>query len=393
MARLPSRLPIMTAMSGSPGDSARARTEWPLDPAVAYLNHGGYGVAPNAVLARQAEWRRRIETNPMHFMTRELAPLWRQAAAALAAHLGARGDDLVFLANATAGSNAVLRSLDFAPGDEMLLTSLAYGAIAKAVRHVAAVSGASVVTAEIPLPLTDEAAIAAAVAARLGPRTRLVVLDHIASASALVLPVAELTRLAHQAGARVLIDGAHAPGQVPLDLPATGADWYVGNCHKWLMAARGCGFLWAPEASQPELRPLAISHGYGAGFLAEFDWTGTIDPTPFLCVPDGIACHTRLGGPELMARNRRLALEAARLLAARWGTALGGPPDSFAAMVTVRLPLPDATVDAAIALERRLAAEHRIEMAIMAQAGALWARVAAQAYNQLGDYERLAAVL
>jgi isopenicillin-N epimerase len=383
----------MTAISGSPNGNGAARAEWPLDPAVAYLNHGGYGVAPNAVLARQAEWRRRIEANPTHFMTRELAPLWRQAAAALAAHLGARGDDLVFVANATAGCNAVLRSLDFAPGDEILLTSLAYGAIANAARHVAARSGATLVTAEIPLPLADGAAIGAAVAARLGPRTRLVVLDHIASSSALVLPVMELTRRAHQAGARVLIDGAHAPGQVPLDLPQTGADWYVGNCHKWLMAPRGCGFLWAPAASQAELHPLAISHGLGQGFLAEFDWTGTIDPTPFLCVPDAIACHARFGGPELMARNRRLALEAARLLAARWGTGLGGPEDCFAAMVTVRLPRPEATVGAARALERRLAAEHRIEVAIMAQAGALWVRVAAQAYNQLADYERLAAVL
>ncbi|HEX6841907.1 MAG TPA: aminotransferase class V-fold PLP-dependent enzyme [Stellaceae bacterium] len=379
-------------MSGSPAGGA-ARAEWPLDPAVTYLNHGGYGVVPNAVLARQAEWRRRIEANPMQFMARELAPLWRQAAATLAAHLGARGEDLVFVANATAGCNAVLRSLDFRPGDEILLTSLAYGAVAKAVRYVAARSGATVVTAEIPEPLADAAAIGAAVAARLGPRTRLVVLDHIASGRPLVLPVAELTRLAHQAGARVLIDGAHAPGQVPLDLPQIGADWYVGNCHKWLMAPRGCGFLWAPEASQAELHPLAISHGYGQGFLAEFDWTGTIDPTPFLCVPDAIACHSRFGGPALMARNRRLALEAARLLAARWGTALGGPEGSFAAMVTVRLPLPEATHEAAVALQRRLSAEHRIEAAIMAHAGALWVRVAAQAYNQLADYERLAAVL
>jgi isopenicillin-N epimerase len=372
---------------------AAARAEWPLDPAVTYLNHGGYGVVPNAVLARQAEWRRRIEANPMQFMTRELAPLWRRAAATLAAHLSARGDDLVFVANATAGCNAVLRSLDFRPGDEILLTSLAYGAVAKAVRYVAARSGATLVTAEIPLPLADVAGIGAAVAARLGPRTRLVVLDHVASGNPLVLPVAELTRLAHQAGARVLIDGAHAPGQVPIDLPQIGADWYVGNCHKWLMAPRGCGFLWAPEASQAELHPLAISHGYGQGFLAEFDWTGTIDPTPFLCVPDAIACHTRLGGPALMARNRRLALEAARLLAARWGTPLAGPADSFAAMVTVRLPLPEATPEAAAALQQRLAVEHRIETMIMAHGGALWIRLAAQAYNQLADYERLAALL
>ena len=383
----------MTAMPAPAAYGRAARAEWPLDPDVAYLNHGGYGVAPNAVLAAQAAWRRRIEANPMQFMTRELPAAWRAAAEALAAHLGARGDDVVFVANATAGCNAVLRSLDFRPGDEILLTNLAYGAVAKAVRYVAARTGATVVEAEVPLPLPDSAAAIAAVAARLGSRTRLAVLDHVASGSALLLPVAELARLARDAGARVLIDGAHAPGQVPLDLPATGADWYVGNCHKWLMAPRGCGFLWAPEAMQADLHPLAISHGYGAGFLAEFDWTGTIDPTPFLCVPDGIAAHTRFGGAALMARNRRLALEAGRLLAARWGTTLGGPPDAFAAMVTVRLPVAETTPEAGLALQRRLAEEQRIEAAIIAQAGALWVRVAAQVYNELADYERLAAVL
>lgn len=383
----------MTTLRGPQAYGAAARAEWPLDPAVAYLNHGGYGVTPKAVLAAQAELRRRIEANPMHFMTRELPAAWRAAAAALATHLGARGEDVVFVANATEGCNAVLRSLDFRPGEEILVTNLAYGAIAKAARYVARRSGATLVEAQIPLPLPDTAAAIAAVAARLGPRTRLAVFDHIASSSALVLPVAELARLAHAAGARVLIDGAHAPGQVPLDLLATGADWYVGNCHKWLMAPRGCGFLWAPAALQAALHPLAISHGYGAGFLAEFDWTGTRDPTPFLCVPAGIACHASCGGSALMARNRLLALDGARLLAARWSTALGGPPDAFAAMVTVRLPLAETTPEAGLALQHRLADAHRIEAAIVAQAGSLWVRVAAQAYNELADYERLAAVL
>ena len=379
-------------MRGTAAPGAAARAEWPLDPDVAYLNHGGYGVTPNAVLEAQVRWRRRIEANPMQFMTRELPGAWRAAAAALAAQLGARGEDVVFAANATEGCNAVLRSLRFGGGDEILVTDLAYGAVAKAVRYVARRSGATVVEAKIPLPLTDSAAITAAVAARLGRRTRLVVIDHIASASALVLPVAELARLAHAAGARVLIDGAHAPGQIPLDVAATGADWYVGNCHKWLMAPRGCGFLWAPAALQAELHPLAISHGYGAGFLAEFDWTGTRDPTPFLCVPDGIACHARFGGAALMARNHALALDGARLLAARWGTQLGGPAEAFAAMVTVRLPVKETTQEAGIALQHRLADRHRIEAAVVAQAGGLWVRVAAQAYNERSDYERLAAV-
>lgn len=373
-----------------PAAGAAPREDWPLDPAVTYLNHGGYGVAPKSVMAVAAEWRARIERNPMRFMKEELPGAWRSAAASLAAYLGARGEDLVFVANATEGVNAVLRSLELHPGDEILVTELGYAAIAKAARHAALRSGAQVVEVPVPLPLSDTGSVIAAIAARLGPRTRLVIIDHIASSSALVMPVAEIVRLAHAAGAPVLIDGAHAPGQVPLDLAAIGGDWYVGNCHKWLMAPRGCGFLWAPPERQAELHPLAISHGYGGGFVAEFDWTGTRDPSPFLAVPAAIAFHQRLGGVALMARNAALAREAARLLARTWRTELGGPESAFAAMATVRLPERGASVEAAIALERRLARDHGIVVAIMLQAGALWARVAAQAYNELADYERLA---
>ena len=372
---------------------AAARGEWPLDPAIAYLNHGGFGVTPNEVLAAQAEWRARMERNPLRFMSVELPAAQRAAASVLAAHFGARGDDLAFIANATAGVNAVLRSLDFRPRDEILLTSFGYGAVAKAARYVAGRSGAKIVEVPVALPLDDMAAVTAAVAAHLGPRTRLAIFDHVASSSALVLPVAELTRLARSAGARVLIDGAHAPGQVPLDLPAIGADWYVGNCHKWLMAPRGCGFLWAPPERQALVHPLTISHGYGAGFLAEFDWTGTRDPTPFLAVPAAIACHQRLGGAALMARNNALAREAARLLAAAWGTETGRPESAFAAMAMVRLPLADAKMaEEGIALQRQLSDERGIEVAVIAQVGPLWVRISAQAYNELADYERLAAV-
>jgi isopenicillin-N epimerase len=202
--------------------------------------------------------------------------------------------------------------------------------------------------------------------------------------------VAELTRLAHEAGARVLIDGAHAPGMVPLNLLAIGADWYVGNCHKWLMAPRGCGFLWALPENQALIHPIAISHGYGAGFLAEFDWTGTYDPSPFLAVPAAIACHERLGGAGLMERNRELARAAAHLLARAWRSELGGPESAFAAMATVRLPLPGGSPQEGIALQTRLAEEERIEAAIIAEGGALWLRLAAQSYNELADYQRLA---
>ncbi|MGH7090795.1 MAG: aminotransferase class V-fold PLP-dependent enzyme, partial [Stellaceae bacterium] len=212
----------------------------------------------------------------------------------------------------------------------------------------------------------------------------------VSSASALVLPVAEIVRDAHAAGARVLIDGAHAPGQVALDLAALGADWYVGNFHKWYFAPRSCGILVAGAAAQQGLHPLAISHGLGAGFQAEFDWPGTRDFTAALSAPDGIAFHRGLGGAALMARNAALARAAAAHLAGRWGTETAGPPELFAAMATVRLPAPgEVSPERARRIVRWLAEAHRIETHASAADGALWLRIAAQAYNEMRQYERL----
>jgi isopenicillin-N epimerase len=372
---------------------AAARGAWRLDPAFAYLNHGGFGVTPEAVFAEQDRWRTRIERNPTHFLMYEVEDALRAATVPVASAIGAAAEDVVFVENATTGLNAVLRSLDFEPGDEILITSLSYPAIRKAAYYAASRCGARVIEAEIPLPLSDKAALLRAVAARLNIRTKLAIFDHIASHSALLLPAAELTRLAHEAGARVMIDGAHAPGQIPLDIAALGADWYVGNLHKWYFAPRSCGFLWASKAQQPATRPLAISHGYGEGFRAEFEWTGTRDVTPALATPAAIDFHESLGGAALMARNRALVSEAASMLAARWRTGLAGPSDAFAAMATVRLPLGgEANGARANALMRELAERHRISAAVVMLEGALWARVAAQAYNEIADYERLAAL-
>jgi isopenicillin-N epimerase len=381
----------MPAMTVSPAWGAALRDAWRLDSNFAYLNHGGFGVTPEAVFAEQERWRARIERNPTHFLTYEVEDALRAALVPVAKAIGAAAEDVVFVENATTGLNAVLRSLDFEPGDEILITSLSYPAIRKAAYYAASRCGARVIEAEIPLPLSDKAALLRAVAAKLNIRTKLAIFDHIASHSALLLPAAELTRLAHEAGARVMIDGAHAPGQIPLDIAAIGADWYVGNLHKWYFAPRGCGILWASKAQQPATRPLAISHGYGEGFRAEFEWTGTRDVTPALATPAAIEFHESLGGAALMERNRTLVREAARMLAVRWRTELTGPSDAFAAMVTVRLPQAgEASGAHANALMRELAERHQIGAAVVVLEGALWLRVAAQAYNEIADYERLA---
>ena len=381
----------MARMEQSSRWGAGTRAAWRLDPALAYLNHGGFGVTPQAVLDEQNRWRTRIERNPSQFLTYEIDEALRAALVPVAAALGTTAGDVVFVDNATTGLNAVLRCLDFEPGDEILITSLSYPAIRKAAYYAASRSGARVIEAEIKLPVADEGEILRAVASRLSIRTKLAIFDHIASHSALMLPAATLTRLAHEAGAKVMIDGAHAPGQIALDIAALGADWYVGNLHKWFFAPRSCGFLWASAAMQRLTHPLAISHGYGDGFRAEFEWTGTRDVTPALATPAAIDFHRQLGGAELMARNMALAHEAATLLVQRWRTQTTGPLTSFAAMATVRLPLSgDTSAVRANALMRELSERHHIAAAVFALAGALWVRVAAQAYNEIAEYERLA---
>ena len=381
----------MSADAGArPLYGAAAKAEWGLAPELANLNHGSFGSTPLAVMAAQDAWRRRIEANPTQFMSRESRPALRDAARRVAAELGAEGDDIVFSENATSAANAVLRSLDFKPGDEILITSLGYPAIRNAALYVADRAGAGVVEVGIPLPVRDADSILAAVQAMLSGRTRLAIFDHICSGSALVLPVERLTGLAHRAGAAVLIDGAHVPGQLPLDLAGLGVEYYVANLHKWLMAPRGTGILWARRHLQAGLHPLTISHGYRKGFIEEFDWTGTKELTGWLSAPAGIDFFHRLGGERLMARNRELALAMGRMLSKAWDTPLAGPLQMFAAMAVVALPnAGPATFERSTELRLYLAEQHGIEAAVSAMDRRLWVRIMAQAYNEPADYERL----
>jgi isopenicillin-N epimerase len=369
------------------------RSEWLLDPDVIFLNHGSFGATPRAVLAEQDRWRARMERHPTGFMTYDLPGALRTAATRLAEFVGVADRDLVFVENATVGCNAVLNTFQLAAGDEILITDHGYPAIRKAAEHAAHRAGARVVEASMPLPLGDCGAIAAAIGSRCGPRTRLAILDHVTSPTAVVCPVRELTSLCRASGAAVLIDGAHAPGMLALDIPSIGADWYVGNCHKWLMAPKGSGFLWTSPARQSDTHPLVISHGYRQGFTAEFDWTGTRDPSAWLAVPAAIDFHAWLGGPSLRAHNSALARDAANLLAQRWRSERATSESLTGSMAAVRLPASGAaTAQRALELRRLLFDRHRIEVAINPFAGALWVRISAQAYNELSDYERLAQV-
>jgi isopenicillin-N epimerase len=380
---------------------------WPLDPAVAFLNHGSYGDCTAEVLRHQAALRAELEAEPVRFLGRELDGRLDAARAALAAFVGANPDDLAFVTNATGGVNAVLRSLDFAAGDELLTTDHCYAACKNTLDYVAARAGAKVNIAVIPFPLTSPDEVVAAVLAKVTPNTRLALLDHITSPTGLVLPIAKLVSELAARGIDAVVDGAHAPGMVPLDLGALGAAYYTGNCHKWLCTPKGSAFLWVRRDRQATVHPLTISHGHTGErpgrtrFRLEFDWTGTSDPTAWLTVPMAIDYLGSLipgGWPALMARNRALALEARGLLCAAAGTPPPCPEEMVGSIASVRLPdspLKSPAWRQPDPLQPRLFGEWGIEVPIMRWPAApkRLIRISAQLYNHRDQYAKLAGAL
>jgi len=354
------------------------------------------------VLAAQQAIRDEIERQPSRYLLRELSSTTvgmpraepsrlRAAADQVAAFLSARGPDLVFVDNATTGINAVLRSFKLNEGDEVLITDHAYGGIANAVAFHARERGARGRTVELPAPGKGRDAFVQAVVGALGARTRLAVVDHITSESALVLPVAEIVAACHERGVAVVVDGAHAPGALALDVPAIGADWYVGNLHKWALAPRSCGFLWAAPGRQENLHPPVISWGLDRGFTTGFDWVGTRDPSAYLAAPSAIAFMRELGFETMRAYNHGLAWEAARHLCARWGTEFEPEEDMVGTMATVPLPgRAGATKEDAARLRDALLEEDRIEVQVHAWRDRIWARLSLQIYTEFSDVERLA---
>lgn len=384
---------IAPVVTMPPALGRAVRHEWLLDPDFVSVNHGSFGATPRVVLAAQRDWQRRMEAQPGRFFRAILPQALRHAAERLAGFLGTTATRLAFVENATVGCNAVLRSLRLAPGDAVLVLTHGYGAVRNTVRYVTERAGARMTEAALPFPRPDAEAIVTAVTGALTPRTRLAVVDHITSGSAVVLPLERVIAACHAAGVPVLVDGAHGPGQVTLDLDSLGADWYVGNCHKWLCAAKGCGFLWAAPDRQADLHPVTISHGFNTGFLAEFDWTGTRDCSAWLSVDAAIDFHARLGGRALRDRNVALAAEGAALLSRRLNTEVGGRGALAGAMGVVRLPLtgPAGPAESERIREQLLAAGTDAPVHVIEDG--LWLRLSAHAYNEIGDFEQLAEIV
>lgn len=379
---------------------------WLLDPEIVFLNHGSFGACPRPVLEAQTEWRTRLEREPLQFLGRELESHLDASREELAQFVGAESADLVFVPNATTGVNSVLRSLRFESGDELLVTNQEYNACRNAINFVAERSGARVVVADIPFPLSNADEVISPILDRVTSHTRLVMIDHVTSQTGLVLPVGELVAKLSGRGVDTLIDGAHAPGMIPLDIKKIGPAYYSGNCHKWLCAPKGAAFLYVRRDKQALIRPLTISHGANSArtdrsrFLLEFGWMGTSDPSAFLSVPEAIRFLGSLlpgGWPEVMSRNHALALAARKLLCSV--LKMSEPcPDEFVGTLA-SMPLPGAPANAwprlpwnEYPLQNRLRTKHRIEVPIVPWPAApkRLLRISAQLYNSLPQYELLA---
>jgi isopenicillin-N epimerase len=338
--------------------SALARHWSRLDKGVVFLNHGSFGACPDAVLDAQSRFRDMLEREPVRFMVERLEPLHDEARSRLASFLGVgEPADLAFVPNATHGINAMLRSLDFEPGDEILTCDHEYNACVNAAKFVADRTGANLTMARLPWPVESEDQIVEALLAAVTLRTRLVMLSHITSPTAIVLPIERIQTELRVRGVPLLIDGAHAPGMVPLDLSALDPDYYTGNCHKWMCAPKGAAFLYVKRDLQPTIHPAVISHGFNARrpdrtrFELEFGWTGTGDPTAYLSIPaaiDTMASIVQEADPTLngeraswhaiMQRNRALVLEARQSVAGALGTEPPVPESMIGSIATLGLP-------------------------------------------------------
>ncbi len=385
---------------------------WRLDPSVTFLNHGSYGACPEAVLAIQREWRDRLEAEPVRFLSDDLPALLDAARAAVGSFLHADPDGLAFIPNATTGINTVLSSLRFQPGDEILTDDHEYNATINAIRAVAARDGARVVIASIPFPIDEPAQALDAVLSAVTSRTRLVVVSQVTSPTALILPVATLVAELTDRGIDSLVDGAHAPGMLPVDLTGLDAAYWTGNGHKWLCGPKGTAMLWVREDRRERIHPLVVSHGANAPlagrsrFRHEFDWVGTSDPSGYLALPAAIEWMARTaapaggGWPALMAANHSAVLAGRDRLAAALGVRVPAPDAMLGSMASLPVPHADPDDQAAETMRRSLAEQHRVQVPVV-----VWPvpaartpgvepqvliRISAQRYNEPADFDRLA---
>ncbi|HAD37485.1 MAG TPA: aminotransferase class V-fold PLP-dependent enzyme [Gammaproteobacteria bacterium] len=381
---------------------------WSLDPDVLHLNHGSFGACPNRILEQQTQLRQQMEYNTLRFFEQDLPDLLETAREALGLFLGAPASDLVFVDNATMGVTTVLSNLNLIAGDRVLITDHGYNACSNAARFFAERTGAEVDLINLPFPGSDSNEVIERILKGCTSRTRILLIDHITSPTALIMPLEDIVPAVQQRGIQVLVDGAHAPGMLPLRLAELGADYYTGNCHKWMCAPKGTAFLYVRSEHQSNLHPLTISHGMNrpvgesTRFRLEFDWIGTRDLTGFLTLPalidymDGISNE---GWAGIMVRNRALAVEARDLICQELGLELPCPVDMIGSLATICLP---GSVETTFTdyhvidpLKQILRRQYGIEVSLSAwpSPAGRYLRISTQLYNALSQYRQLTEAL
>ena len=376
-----------------------------LDPDVVFLNHGSFGACPRPVFEDYQRWQLKLERQPVEFLDsrRGLATNLRVARQAIADEFGADVEDIAQVSNATSGLNIVIQSLPLKAGDEILTTNHEYNALEKTWAYVTRRTGAKVVVVQVPLPLTSSAMFHDALVAGMTERTRVVFLSHITSATALVFPIESVVAEARTRGILSVIDGAHAPGHIPLNLTVIGADFYSGNCHKWLMSPKGSAFVHVRREHQRMIDPLVISHGWTAdnkepgvrgpfgssAFVDEVEMQGTRDPSPWLAVPAAIAFRREHDWTRVAADCHRLAQETA----ARMRDLTGLPALSsveFCAPQMVAMPIPPCDP---LAIHNALIEKYGIEIPVFEWQGHYIARLSCQGYNTRAQMDLLVGAL
>jgi isopenicillin-N epimerase len=366
---------------------------WSLDPTYAFLNHGSFGAVPRAVRAALSEAQDRIDGRPIEMLGRRWRELLAPSRARVAEFLGMSPGSFGFVTNATEGVNTVLRSVRLGAGDRLVTTSHVYNAVRNAMKDRAAACGAEYVEVAVPLPVADPSDVTAAVVAALDGKTRLVVVDHVTSATALVFPVAEVVRECRARGIEVLVDGAHAPGMLDFRVEDLGCDYWTGNLHKWCCAPRGTAVLWVAPGRRPGVRPMTVSHFVGEGFDAEFDWQGTRDLGPWMTAGAAIDFMAEFGWDRVREHNARMAAWVQRMLCDRWEIEPVSPIDGrmLGSMCTVPLPAEiRARFADGAAFQETLYREHRIEVPVIEFGGRWHVRPSAQVYNRPAQYDQLA---
>lgn len=369
------------------------KTEFLLNPDIIFLNHGSFGACPKPVFEVYQAWQRELECQPVEFLGRRFIELMAGARNALARFLCVGADDVVFFTNPTTAANMIARNLDLKPGDEILATDHEYGAMDRTWRYISAKTGATYVQQPIPLPLLNQDDFVDQLFVGLTSNTRVVFISHISSPTALIFPVKEVCRRAREAGLISIVDGAHAPGQIPLDLIDSGADLYIGACHKWLCAPKGAAFLYARPDIQPRLEPFVVSWGYDSEkpgtsqFIDYHEWQGTRDIAAFLSVPAAIEFQKKWGWPDIRARCHQMASQTRLRVNHLTGQESVCPdsPDWFAQMTTIRLPANVGTEQ----LKEDLYRDFHIEVPIFQWQKQPMMRVSFQAYNDQSDADSL----